>query len=73
MDRKKVCKELIDLELTQKEFANQIGATYIHVNQLLNGNRQASIKLAEKIAHVLGGELEDYFTLYVGDRQVAFV
>ncbi|KAA2278061.1 MULTISPECIES: helix-turn-helix transcriptional regulator [Staphylococcus] len=70
--KEKVMIKLDKLGLNHSEFSNKVGITRSYFSQIYNG-RKTSISAAEKIAHHLGGNVEEYFCLFVGQREINFV
>lgn len=64
--------KLEQLNMNHTEFSNKVGITRSYFSQIYNG-RKTSISAAEKIAHHLGGNVEEYFCLFVGQRKINFV
>lgn len=58
--------------INHTEFAKKVGITRNYFSQIYNG-RKSSVSVAEKIAYVLGGNVEDYFRLYLNQRELTFV
>jgi putative transcriptional regulator len=55
------------LEMTQQELADAVGATRMTIVFLEKGRYNPSLKLAAKIAKVLGSGIEDVFILEESD------
>lgn len=49
------------LELTQEQLAQYAGVSQSLIVQLENGNRKPSVKVAKRIASILGFEWTDFF------------
>ncbi|WP_347246643.1 helix-turn-helix transcriptional regulator [Staphylococcus capitis] len=58
--------------INHTEFAKKVGITRNYFSQIYNG-RKSSVTAAEKIACELGGNIEDYFRLYLNQRELTFV
>lgn len=58
--------------INHTEFAKRVGITRNYFSQIYNG-RKSSVTVAEKIAFELGGNIEDYFRLYLNQRELTFV
>ena len=52
--------KLDKLGLNHSEFSNKVGITRSYFSQIYNG-RKTSISAKRKIAHHLGGNVEEYF------------
>lgn len=61
-------KRIIDLRINQKIVAKDLGVTPNTVNNIVRG-RNKSIATAHRIAHYLGGKLEDYFEIDYSDEK----
>ncbi|PTK30785.1 helix-turn-helix domain-containing protein [Staphylococcus hominis] len=70
--KSKVMLRLHERNQNHAEFAKSVGITSSYFSQIYNG-RKASYAAAEKIADALGGNIEDYFKLYVNEREITFV
>ena len=49
------------LELTQEQLAQYAGVSQSLIVQLENGNRKPSVKVAKRIASILGFDWTDFF------------
>ncbi|MGC9676015.1 helix-turn-helix transcriptional regulator [Staphylococcus warneri] len=68
----KVRVQLAVLNMNQTQFAKHVGIASTYFSSIYNGKR-ISVKTAERIAVALNGNLEDYFKIFIGDREIQFV
>lgn len=54
-------KRLISLGHSQRSFAKEVGVSVPHFNQIINGNRNPSPKIAKKICDGMGTGFDEIF------------
>lgn len=60
-DKYALRKHIIKAGFTNKEFANLIGFTFPHTNNVISGARQPSPRMAKVISETLGIKFDDIF------------
>ena len=59
MEKMKLIRKSLDL--TQEQLAQYVGVSQSSIVQLENGNRKPSVKVAKRIASILGFDWTDFF------------
>lgn len=64
--------QLAVLDVSKRQLAEKAGISAGYFSQIYNG-KSTSMKTAESIAIALGGKVEDYFSTFIGNREITFI